>query len=79
MQKLKVLKITNAVLFFTAVTQAATGLFLFFVAQGPWVETVGEVHRFTGLLLGVLIVTHLYLNWTVIKNHYFTKTVKAAS
>lgn len=78
MQKLKVLKITNAFLFLAAVMQAATGLFLFFVVQGSWVETAGEVHRFMGILLGLLIATHLYLNWTVIKSHYFTKVVKAA-
>ena len=78
MQKLRILKITNAVLFFVAITQAATGVFLFFVAQGMWVETVGEVHRFCGLLLGLLIATHLYLNWTVVKSHYFAKAVKTA-
>ncbi len=78
MQRLKLLKITNVILFAVALTQAATGLFLFFVDQGSGVELIGEAHKFSGLLLVLLIASHISLNWTVIKSHYFTKPVKPA-
>lgn len=78
MQKLKALKITNLVLFCVALVQISTGLFLFFVGQGDGVEMAGEIHEFCGLLLILLIVVHISLNWTMIKSHYFTKSVKAA-
>ena len=75
MEKLKVIKFINACLFFAALVQASTGVFLFFVGQGSWVERVGEIHRYTGLLLLALIVAHIFLFWPVIKHHYFKKAV----
>lgn len=71
MQKLQILKITNAILFLAALTQFGTGFFLFFVPQGDVVELAGEIHEWNGFILGLLVMLHLWLNWTVIKSHYF--------
>ena len=79
MNQLKVLKTVNVVLFLCVLIQAITGLVIFFLNEGRWVERTGDIHKYNGLVLVVLIGIHLYLNWSVIKNHYFKKQPAAAS
>ena len=72
--KLKVLKTVNIFLFSSVLTQALAGIVLFFFDEGRFVMFCGKVHRYNGILLLMLITSHLYLNWPVIVSHYFKKT-----
>lgn len=74
MTKLKVLKTVNIFLFSSVLTQALAGSVLFFFDEGRFVIFCAKVHRYNGILLLALIASHLYLNWSVIVNHYFKKS-----
>lgn len=73
MNKLRLLKINNVILFASALTQIFTGMVLAFQETGRLARIAGEVHELNGFLLAVVIVSHLILNGSVIANHYFRK------
>lgn len=74
MDRLKFMKIANACLFFSFLTQWLTGFFIFLGMESEdlW-EAVLEAHEYNGFALLFLIAVHVFLNWPIIGNHYFNK------
>jgi cytochrome b subunit of formate dehydrogenase len=55
--------------------QALTGIVLFFdlfVLRSRLFEFISEVHRYNGLVLVFIVLTHLYLNWGWVKNQFLS-------
>lgn len=69
MNKLKVLKVLNPLVFLFAVCQAVTILLIKLTSIG-WIV---EVHEWIGIALLVCILVHLVLNWNWVKANFFTK------
>ena len=76
MNKAKLLKIVNLLLFISMAAQALTGLVLFFdlfISRAKLFEIISEVHRYNGLVVTLLIITHLAMNWNWIKSQFFKR------
>jgi cytochrome b subunit of formate dehydrogenase len=76
MNKARLLKIVNLLLFISMAAQALTGLVLFFdlfVSRAKLFEIISEVHRYNGLVVTLLIITHLAMNWNWIKSQFFKR------
>ena len=76
MNKARLLKIVNLLLFISMAAQALTGLVLFFdlfVSRAKLFEIISEVHRYNGLVVALLIITHLAMNWNWIKSQFFKR------
>jgi hypothetical protein len=72
MNRVKWLKVVNAVLFILILWQALTGL-----ARDSIPQEVFEIlHPTGGLVLVVFAMIHLYLNWGWVKSVYFEKTAE---
>ena len=72
MNKIKILKILNPVLFILIMVQILGG----FLLDKGIIETGWELHRNLPYFLGVLIILHLYLNWGWVAMSYFKKNKK---
>ena len=75
MNKATMLRIVNAVLFFSFVLQAITSAIIFLRLKVPHRQTIFEVHEYNGLLMILLAITHIILNWGWIKANFFKKRV----
>ncbi len=73
MDKQKALKIVNPILFVSAIIQISTGIILAFHLFKKIMGFIGEVHEYNGFLLSLLILIHLYLNWSWVKATFFRK------
>jgi cytochrome b subunit of formate dehydrogenase len=73
MNKMKLLRILNLILFIVFVVQVLTGLAMFFQLKFLNVGQVSEIHAYNGLLLVVLWLGHIILNWAWIKSTYFKR------
>lgn len=60
---IKWLKIVNSILFISFLIQAFSGLWLFLADS----EIIAVIHKYNGLLLIILIATHITLNWNWVK------------
>jgi hypothetical protein len=74
MNKQKVLRIVNPVLFLSLAVQAVTGGIILLRLRTPFTQTVFEAHEHNGVLLIALAVTHLALNWGWVKANYFKRS-----
>jgi len=75
MNKMMFLKWINFILFISMATQALTGIVLFFdlfVLRARLFEFISEVHRYNGLVLVLVVLTHLYLNWGWVKSQFLS-------
>lgn len=78
MNKIRLLKTVNLLLFISTAVQAATGLALFFhlfVRKIELLKAAIEIHEHNGIALIVLIVLHLALNWGWVKGQFFKEKV----
>ena len=78
MNKVKLLKVTNILLFLSMVSQALTGIVLFFnifVTKAEFFEMMDEIHKYNGLVLTVLFLFHLILNWGWVKMQFSKRSV----
>lgn len=73
MNKLQLLRITNAALLASVLVQAATGLILLFEIKVPNINTVLVIHGRNGLILTALVIVHIMLNWGWIKTNFIKK------
>ena len=73
MNKAKLLKIVNPILFVIFAIQTLTALGMFFDLNYPNTQLLFDVHKYNGLLLIILIVFHIFLNWNWIKANVFKK------
>ena len=69
MNKVKILKALNPVLFLLLLSQMATGLLIFLDAG----EAFTTVHLITGGCLVLVGIAHLTLNWNWVAMQYFRK------
>jgi len=72
MNKPSLLKMVNPVLGIVFVIQAFTGIFHDAVTEISY-GAFKTIHGLGGYLLVILVVTHLYLNWSWIKNSFMKK------
>ena len=73
MNKVKLLRAVNTLLFTSFIVQAATGIIMAFRIRVPHMQTLFEVHEYNGFLLAALVLAHLMLNFGWIKANFFTK------
>jgi cytochrome b561 len=78
MNKFKLLKVLNPVLFIVFVIQALTALDMVFDLNFVNTQLVFNIHKYNGLLLIVLIAFHIFLNWAWVKANIFKKQNPAA-
>lgn len=73
MNKAKLLKIVNPIIFLLFIIQVITSLILFFGFKIPDIKDVVEIHEYNGLILIVMIIIHVFLNWDWIKVTFLKK------
>ncbi|MBF0123112.1 MAG: DUF4405 domain-containing protein [Candidatus Omnitrophica bacterium] len=71
MNKVKLLKAVNFVLFLLFIVQGLTAIGMFFDVNIVNLRYVELVHKCNGLLVIMLIVTHITLNWAWLNSTYF--------
>lgn len=77
MSKFILMRVLNVILLVSALFQAGTG----FLAWGNAINTHFFViaHPVNGIILVVLILTHLALNWQWVVQNYFRRKPRAAA
>ena len=70
MNKIKLQKIINSLLFIVFAVQVITSLFLLF---NRGTEAIAEVHKYNGVLFIALAVIHIMLNWGWVRSVIFKK------
>jgi len=73
MNKVRMLRTLNPILFLSLMIQATTVCIIFFQIRTPYTQQVFEVHECNGMALIALAVAHITLNWGWIKVNYFKK------
>lgn len=76
MDRTRLLKLVNPVLFLSLVLQAATGAALATGILSSWpkaIEPVAELHEYNGYVFVALALFHLWLNWGWVKAQFFRK------
>jgi hypothetical protein len=73
MTKAKALKLLNPILAILFLNQALSGIFHDSI---PY-EIFEKAHGAAGYFLAAVIVVHIFLNWTWIKNTFFRKAKQA--
>ena len=71
MNKSEMLRFVNPPLALSFLVQAGTGLIIFFGINLPDMKMVFEIHEYNGPLLTTLIVTHIVLNFSWIRETFF--------
>ena len=74
MNKAKLLKISNLVLFISMIIEVLTGIVLFFdlfVMQAKLFMAMAQIHKYNGIILTALVILHLVLNWGWIRSQFF--------
>jgi len=66
MDKTKLLKMVNPVLFISAVIQIITSILIFSGLLRS--KEVAELHEYNGIVFIVLVLIHIYLNWGWVKS-----------
>jgi len=69
MNKAKLLRALNPILLVDFFVVATTGVQLLLDLNFPNPELVYEFHKYSGLLMIVLVIFHLMLNWSWIKTN----------
>lgn len=70
MNKQKALKWLNLALFALFAVQAVTGVLAFTgLLENP--EIAGEIHEYAGLVMVIIVLVHLWLNWSWVKLNFF--------
>lgn len=67
MDKTKLLKFVNPVLFVSAAIQIITGVLIALHLTGGGSEAVFEIHEHNGFIFAGLVIIHIYLNWEWVK------------
>ena len=79
MNKFKLLKISNLVLFISAGIQVLTGVVLFFdlfVMRSKLFMAIVQIHKYNGLIFTALVILHLALNWGWIRSQFFKRSAR---
>lgn len=70
MNRQKLLRLLNPVLFLSILLQAVTAAVMILGLKAPFSLDVFELHERNGVLLIVLAVAHLALNWGWVRANY---------
>lgn len=73
MNKAKLLKWVNLILFVSAATQIVTGLILAFDLFMSKIMFFSKLHEYNGFVFVALLIAHLTLNWNWVKATFFRK------
>jgi len=73
MNKLRLLKLTNTVLFISFSVQVVTSCIIFFRIKVPHPQSVFEIHEYNDLLMIAVALLHVTLNWGWIRANLFTR------
>lgn len=73
MNKARLLKWVNPILFISAVIQIVTILVFLFNLFPAKKHFFFELHEHNGIIFVILIFIHLYLNWAWVKVNFFRK------
>jgi len=73
MNKAKLLKIVNPILFISFVVQIVTSIMLVMHLFMSKIKDILEIHEHNGMLFIILIFVHFFLNWSWIKSTFFSK------
>ena len=76
MNKARLLKAVNPILFISLVIQALTGVIMalhLFISNPKLFETITELHEHNGFVFVILAATHIYLNWNWMKAQFFKR------
>ena len=73
MNKVKLLRVVNILLFSSFAAQAITSIMIFFKLKIIRPAIIFEIHEYNGLLMIALAVTHITLNWGWIKANFFKR------
>ena len=73
MTKADLLKIVNAVLFISFITQFITIIMILFGIMSSEIGTIVKIHNYNGLVFCALVITHVILNWGWIKATFLTR------
>jgi len=71
MNRQRLLRVINCILFLSFVIQAATAGIIFLRLRIPHARMVFEVHELNGVLFIALVLTHIVLNWGWVKANFF--------
>lgn len=75
MNKAKLLKWVNLVLFICAAIQVTTGLMMALRLFTKQMEFIGELHEYNGFIFSAIVLTHLTLNWNWVKVTFFKRQI----
>lgn len=82
--KVKMLRIVNVVLILSALLQTFSGLVYFLTKFFDFASVLAgslaldPIHTYNGLVMTAAIILHFILNWTWVKNTFFSKKPKSA-
>jgi hypothetical protein len=69
--KVTALKVINLLLAVVAIVQLSTAVCLTFIPEST--ERIVPIHMAVGFALFVLLLLHIFLNWSWIKSNFFKK------
>lgn len=73
MDKVKLLRIVNPILFISFMVQAATASVMVLHIRVPHLRSIMELHEYNGILMVILVAIHVTLNWGWIRANFFKK------
>ncbi len=73
MNKAKLLRAVNILLFISFIIQAVTGVIFALGIRVPYLRALAEIHEYNGLILAAVACVHILLNFGWIKANFFTK------
>lgn len=71
MDKVKLLRIVNPVLFLSFVVQAVTVSVILLRIRIPHLRAIIELHEYNGIVMITLVSIHIILNWGWIRANFF--------
>ena len=74
MDKVKLLRIVNPILFISFIVQATTASIMVLRIRVPHLRSILELHEYNGILMIILVAIHVTLNWGWIRANFFKKS-----
>lgn len=79
MNRMRLLKTINLLLFISFLMQGVSSIIIFFRIKVPHTRAVFEFHEYNGLALVTLALIHITLNWGWIKANFLKFAKKPVS
>lgn len=79
MNKLRLLKAVNLMLFISFLMQCISSVIIFFRIKVPHTQAIFEFHEYNGLAMITLAAIHIILNWGWIRANFLKSVKKPAN